>query len=164
MPYDVQIDRLPIFALFDLKGSAETLAEWGGVLPPFPATPNSRSRAKDLELCHTGPERWLLRADTESEAEITDELRPEAAPPEISIVRVSDTQTFFRITGPDADQVMSIGCPLDLHPDSFGPDAVTYSDFFGVKALVLRYENGFDVAVEQSFGDMISDYLSRATA
>lgn len=164
MPYNAQINRLPIFALFDLKGPADMLANWADVLPPSPNTPNTLARSDGTELFHIGPDRYLLRAPIEQEASLEDALRPQAAPPDISIVRVSDTQTFFRITGPDADQVVSIGCPLDLHPGVFGPDTVSNTEFFGIKALILRCDGGLDIAVEQSFGDMIEDYLSRSMA
>ncbi len=164
MLYDVQIDRLPGFALFDLKGPATDLAAWADVLPAFAKVANTLTRHNGVDLCFTGPNRWILRADIAREDALIAALRPEKAPPKISITRVSDTLTFFRITGPDAAQVMSIGCPLDLHDSVFGPDAVSYSEFFGLKALVMRCEGGFDCAVEQSFGDMVADYLSRATA
>ena len=114
-------------------------------------------------MLHRSKQVALARSIGPEEA-LETELRPTDAPPEISIVKVSDTLTFFRVTGPDAAQVLSIGCPLDTHPDVFGPDAVSYTEFFGLKALLLRCEGGFDCAVEQSFGDMIEDYLSRAVA
>ena len=164
MPYDAQIDRLPPFALFDLKGPKDALSDWAPTLPAFPETPNTLTRSGADDLCFTGPNRWLIRAPLDREEVLETELRPTDAPPEISIVKVSDTLTFFRVTGPDAAQVLSIGCPLDIHPDVFGPDAVSYTEFFGLKALLLRCEGGFDCAVEQSFGDMIEDYLSRAMA
>ncbi|MEX0366275.1 MAG: sarcosine oxidase subunit gamma [Ruegeria sp.] len=165
MAYDAAIDRLPISALFDLKGNREALAEWTkGTLPAFPEHPNSLSRTDGRTLCFIGPDHWVLRADIEDEAALEAALKPTQSPPEISLVTVSDTLTFFRITGPDADQVMSIGCPLDLHISTFGPDAVSFTEFFGLKALVMRCEGGFDCGVEQSFGDMIADYLARAMA
>ncbi len=164
MPYDAQIDRLPPFALFDLKGPKDALLDWAPTLPVFPETPNTLARSGEDALCFTGPNRWLLRAPLDREEALETELRPTDAPPEISIVKVSDTLTFFRVTGRDAAQVLSIGCPLDIHPDVFGPDAVSYTEFFGLKALLLRCEGGFDCAVEQSFGDMIEDYMSRAMA
>ena len=165
MPYDVQIDRLPIFALFDLKGPSGALAAWaGGALPTLPGAPNTLSRVEGAVLCHLGPERWLLRADIGAEPGLEAALRPGLAPPEISIVKVSDTLRFFRVTGADAAEVVSIGCPLDLHPRVYGADAVSYTEFFGLKAFVLRCDGGFEVAVEQSFGDMIADYLARAMA
>ena len=130
----------------------------------MPASPNTLTRKGKVELCFTGPNRFLLRAPLDLEIALETALRPDTAPPEISIVRISDTLTFFRVVGPDAAQVLSIGCPLDTHPKVFGPDAVTFTEFFGVKALVLRCDDGFDCAVDQSFGDMIADYLSRAMA
>ena len=162
MPYDAEIDRLPICALFDLKGPALALAAWAPDLSAFPDAPNTLTRKGAEVLCATGPNRWLLRADITREEALNSALRPAEAPPEISIVRISDTMTFFRITGPDAGQIMSIGCPLDLHPSVFEPDAVSFTQFFNLRALVLRCEGGFDCAVEQSFGDMVADYLSRA--
>lgn len=165
MPYDVHSTRLPIFALFDLKGTPDALTQWSDALPPMPPEPNTLTRSEDgAELLHIGPGKYLLRADIGQEDALQKTLRPEEAPPEVSITRVSDTLTFFRITGSDAAQVAAIGCPLDLHESNFGGNAVTYSEFFGIKALVLRCEGGFDIAVEQSFGDMIADYLERAVA
>ncbi len=164
MPYDVIIDRLPIFALFDLKGRREDLAKWAPSLPDFPGKPNTMTRTEKTALFFIGPDRWLLRAEIELEDALVRALRPSEAPADISIVTVSDTMTFFRITGPDAGAVVSIGCPLDTHPDTFGPDAVTYSEFFGLRSLILRCDGGFDCAVEQSFGDMVADHLTRAIA
>ncbi|MEX0317440.1 MAG: sarcosine oxidase subunit gamma [Ruegeria sp.] len=165
MAYDATIDRLPLSALFDLKGKGEALAEWSkGTLPALPQAPNSLSRADGMALCFIGPDHWILRADAEHEAQLEAALNLSQSPPEISIVTISDTLTFFRIAGPDADQIMPIGCPLDLHISKFGPDAVSFTEFFGLKALVMRCEGGFDCGVEQSFGDMIADYLVRAMA
>ena len=164
MPYDAEIDRLPIFTLFDLKGPQEALSAWTDVLPPFPTAPNTATCQGDLQLCHTGPNRWLLRAPLEREEALEAALRPAEAPPEISIVRISDVLTFFRITGPDAAEVLSIGCPMDLHPVTFGEDAASFTEFFGLKAFVTRCEAGFDCAVDRSFGDMAADYLTRAMA
>ena len=164
MPYDAYIKRLPPYALFDLKGPSEALSEWCASLPSFPEKPNSLSREYETDLCLIGPERFILRAPIDEEDSLNDTLRPESAPPEISIVRISDTHTFFRITGPDATNVASIGCPLDLHDSAFAEDAVTNSEFFGVKAMILRCDGGFEIAVEQSFGDMIADYLDRTMA
>ena len=165
MAFDVAINRLPRSALFDLKGKREALAEWAkDVLPDFPRKSNSLSRAEGRTLCFISPDHWLLRAEADGEAALEDALQPHQSPPEISIVTVSDTLTFFRITGPDADQIMSIGCPLDLHISTFGPDAVTFTEFFGLKALVMRCQGGFDCGVERSFGAMIADYLARTMA
>lgn len=165
MRYDVHVNRQEISALFDLKGDQTALEEWAGKhLPPFPRSHNQFTAADGKELLHIGRKHWILRTEIEREEECQADLKPSEAPPPISIVRISDTLTFFAVTGPDAVEVMSIACPLDLHPAAFGDRDVTFTEVFGLKALVRRVVQGFEFAVEQSFGDMISDYLSRATA
>ncbi len=165
MSYDVKIAREGLSALFDLKGSSTAIKAWvGDALPKLPERPNTRTARDTVELYYIGQNHWIARAPLDREAALGAQLGPADCPADISIVRVSDTLTFFRITGPQAAEVMAIACPLDLHDTAFGPDAVTYSELFGLKALVMRCEGGFEFAVEQSFGDMIEDYLARATA
>lgn len=164
MRYDVRIDRLPLSALFDLRGEARALAGWGGsVLPPFPEGPNRRTEQDGLALCHLGPRRWLLLGAIEREAEVEAALRPGEAPAEISVVRVSDTLTFFRVAGPEAAEVLALGCPLDLHPSVFPEDGASFTDLFGLKGLVLRVADGFEIAVDRSLAAMAEDWLGRAT-
>ncbi|WP_372574810.1 sarcosine oxidase subunit gamma [Ruegeria jejuensis] len=163
MRYDVTLQRCGLNAVFDLKGAADALRNWvGGTLPPFPEYPNTRTARGGVELYHIGRDHWFARAPLAQEEVLEAQLQPASCPAEISIVRVSDTLSFFRVTGPDASQVMAIACPLDLHESVFGADAVTYSELFGLKALVLRCAGGFECAVEQSFGDMVEDYLTRS--
>ncbi|MCY3874163.1 MAG: sarcosine oxidase subunit gamma [Rhodobacteraceae bacterium] len=164
MGYSASFERLPVSACFDLKGPEGALSKWigAGAVPEFPEVPNRLSLANGMWLGHVGPQNWLLQADIDREDDLAAALRPSEAPPEVSIVRISDTMATFRITGDDAVHVMAIGCPLDLHESVFAEDAVTFTEFFGQKALVRRCEGGFDVSIETSFGDMIEDYLTRA--
>ena len=163
MRYDVTCKQAGLSALFDLKGPQADLWGWAGDhLPPMPARPNSLTRRGERSRYHIGPRHLLLRTGIAEEEALERALGPAAAPPQISIVRISDTLTFFAVTGRDADQVMAIACPLDLHPAVFGADAVSHTEAFGLKAMVLRCEGGFECAVEQSHGDMMQDYLNRA--
>ncbi|MCL6285425.1 sarcosine oxidase subunit gamma [Ruegeria sp. 2012CJ41-6] len=164
MSYDVTFQRRGLDALFDLKGRAGAIRGWAGdTLPQLPDRPNTRSSGGEVEVYYVGCDHWLARAPLDQEEMLEAQLQPATCPVEISIVRVSDTLSFFRVTGPDAPEVMAIACPLDLHEAAFAVDAVTYTEMFGLKALVLRCTGGFEFAVEQSFGDMVEDYLTRAT-
>ena len=162
MPYDVNIERQPLFALFDLKGPQKVVEKWSKLT--LPDTPNRFSENNGVFLCYIAPDHWLLRAPLNQEPALNSQLKPTDAPADISIVRVSDTQTFFRITGSDVAEVINIGCPMDVHETAFPPNSVSFSEFFTVKALILRNASGFDVAIEQSYANMIADYLNRATA
>ena len=86
-------------------------------------------------------------------------LKPYDCPASISIVLISDTLTFFCIDGPDAFDIMSIASSLNLNTDVFTPETVTFSEIFGLKALIFRHGDGYQFAVDQSFGDMVSNYL-----
>ena len=97
-------------------------------------------------------------------AQLIEITRPDTAPLEISIVLVSDTLNFFHIEGPDAAQIVAIACPLDTHLSAFPSNGASYTEIFGIKGLLVRRSDGFDIAIESSFADMIADYLDRATA
>jgi sarcosine oxidase subunit gamma len=162
MPYDVTFQRLKMQALYDLKGPQEALLAWASdALPPFPDQPNTKTEGGGVTLMFIGPDHWLLRANLSREDALDAALRPAEAPPEISLVRVSDTLAWFRITGPDAAEVMAVACPMDLHESRFGPDGASFTEAFGLRALVIPCAGGFDLAVEQSFGPMVQDYLTR---
>ena len=165
MSYDVRVARPGLNSLFDLKGTPVAIGNWAGdALPELPGRANTRTEQDGVELYHIGRDHWIARAPLDREKALEAQLKPASCPADISIVRVSDTLAYFRITGPQAGEVMAIACPLDLHDAAFSVDAVTYSEVFGLKALVMRCEDGFEFAVEQSFADMVEDYLARATA
>ena len=159
MAYDVTVKRVELRTVFDLKGEQRAVEAWIGKLgPKFPEDPNTKSVAGSVELLWIGPEHWLLRAPLSEEASILE--RP--VPDEVSVAHVSDTLASYVIAGPDANEIMAIACPLDLNAESFPDNGATYTEAFGLKALVCRCDGGYELSVERSFGDMLEDYLSRA--
>ena len=162
MSYDVAITDGPVRAIFDLKGPQAALADWAGdTLPGLPDAPNRRVREDGKTLAHIGPDHWLLIADLTREEALTDALKLADAPPEISIVRVSDVYAWVRITGPDAAHVTATGCPLDL--ETFPEDGASFTEFFTQKALITRGGHGFEVAIDRSYAPWITEMLARIT-
>lgn len=160
MAYDVTITRLPLQALFDLKGGADAVQKWcGKALPPLPARANSFSEKSGRTLQWIGPDHWILRAEIGEEDALLAALRPEAAPTEVSVVLISDTLAFFTVTGPDAEQVLAVATPLDLR--DLADDSVTLTEAFGTKAVVRRIAGGYELAFDQSYAAMIAEYLDR---
>jgi len=165
MTYDVEIRQLDLMALFDLKGSQSEVAAWcGATLPAFPDQPLRRCEAEERALMWLGPEHWILRAPLKQEESLLAALNPAEAPDTVSVVQISDTLSFFALTGPDVAEVMAVATPLDIHDSVFPPDAACFTDLFSVKALVLRIPGGFHLGVGRSFAPMIADYLARTTA
>ena len=165
MGYDVQIRQLETNAVIDLQGPAPAIKKWLKTgLPGFPELPNSASISDGLSLYWIAPERWLLRSVIDNEDRMLDMTRPASAPIDISVVLVSDTLRFFEIVGPDAGEIISTACSMDHHLSTFPQNGVSYTNIFGIKGLLIRIENGFEIAVESSYADMVEDYLARATS
>ena len=165
MGYEVTIKRLELSAVIDLKGEASAIKNWvgEGALPVFPELANTATCNDGLALYWIGHEHCLLRSDIKREDELLNLMRLDTLPAELSIVLVSDTLQFFEVTGPDASEIISIASTIDHHPSIFPENGVSYTNIFGLKGLLLRRSDGFEIAIERSYGDMIEDCLSRAT-
>jgi heterotetrameric sarcosine oxidase gamma subunit len=165
MGYDVQIHLLELNAVIDLQGEAQAIKDWVKQgLPIFPENPNTSRTSNNLKLYWVAPERWLLRSAIEHEDRLLDMTNPSAAPLEISIVQISDTLKFFEIIGPDAAEIISIASPIDHHISMFPENGVSYTNIFGIKGLLIRVDDGFEIAVESSYADLMEDFLQRANA
>ena len=165
MKYDVTAKQLELSTLLDFKADVVHLLEW---LPDdvinFPEKPNTYTLIEGRELYWIGPDHWLLRASIDQENKLIDKLSLHCAPENISAVIVSDALTFFSLTGPEAEQIVSILSPLDIHPSIFTDNGVSYTEAFGLKALLIRRQDGFEFAVDRSYTDMFKDVLTRAGA
>ena len=165
MGYNVKIERNLLHALFDLKGSLKDVNSYlKEHIASLPEEPNSYISHGNWKFLHIGRNHWILLAPIEEEQDLLELLKPENCPESISIVLISDTLKFFKITGINADDIMSIASPLNLNADAFKDNNATFSEVFGLKALIMRDGGGYQFGVDQSFGDMISDYLDLTIA
>ena len=168
MPRDASVRKLGLQALFDLKGGIEDVRRHLGALAAdIPLTPNTVAASEGRLIYHVGPDHWLLRAPGEREAELIAAIRPESAPEALSVVPISDSLSFFEIAGNRAEDVLSIATPLDIHPRAFPSDGATFTEAFGVKALVARRQGagaGFEMAFDRSHEDMVREYFRRILA
>lgn len=160
MAYDVTITRLPLRALFEIRGSADPVATWcGDATLALPGIPNRLTEVGEHRLIHAGQDRWLLMAPLAEEEALNAALRPDEAPGGLSVVLLSDTLIFFSVTGPEAGEVMVVATPLDLHPSAFPPDGASWTEVFGTRALIRRIADGYEIAVDRSYGDWFEDSL-----
>jgi sarcosine oxidase, subunit gamma len=167
MIYNVNIERLELFCVFDLKGSRTDIASRLvklRIVPP--EIPNTAAIVGNVALCWVGQKHWILRApQSEAGALISGFQTNDIKEENISIVEVSDMLQFFSISGVDATNVLAVCCALDTHSTVFPHNAVTFTEMFGTKALVLRDalpdSEGFQIAVDRSYADFIDDNLHR---
>ncbi len=167
MIYNVSIERLELFCVFDLKGSrADIASRLAKIRIVPPEIPNTSVTVGNVVLCWVGQKHWILRApQTEADGlalEIQSKGKTEA---NISIVEISDMLQFFSIRGLDATDVIVVCCALDTHSTTFPHNAVSFTELFGTRALLLRDVltdgEGFQIAVDRSYADFIEDNLHR---
>ena len=100
-------------------------------------------------------------APAEKENQLLDTLAPHDPAMDCRIVLVSDAYTFFTVTGNQADEILAIASPLDIRLINFPENAATYSELFGIGGLIMRRQNGYLIAVERSYTDMIAIYFKK---
>ncbi len=162
MVYDVDINREQMSALFDIKGPRSDVKNLlSSMFEKLPQDPNTLVYKKNKTLMFIGVEHWILRAAADEETVLRSKLDPELVPSNVSVVLISDSLVFFSINGINAKDIMKIASPLDFDLSIFKENYVTFSEVFGIRALIKRRDDGFEFGVDQSFGNMISDYLAR---
>ena len=162
MGYQATIKKLGLSAIFDIKGDASAaskrISHLGLVLP---SEVNTATEKDGQYLCWVGENHWLLLAPAEKENQLLDTLAPHDPAMDCRIVLVSDAYTFFTVTGNQADEILAIASPLDIRLINFPENAATYSELFGIGGLIMRRQNGYLIAVERSYTDMIAIYFEK---
>ena len=162
MGYQISIERQTLKAVFDIKGLSQAVASRLSALGlVLPSEKNTASTADDITLCWIGNDHWILLAPTEMETRLQTTLAPDDPALDCRVVLVSDVFTFFTITGPQSNDIMAIASPLDTRQKAFPDNGATFSELFGIRALILRQPDGFTVAVEQSYADMVAAYFNK---
>ncbi len=164
MGYDVTITRLELAGWLDLRGAPDKVAQCVSELHlTVPAQPNSLSTDGELRLLWLGPRRWLLNAPVSRETELAQLAVRFEDDDEMSAALVSDYHTGFEISGSGVREVLSQATPLDMHLETFADHSASYTEFFGLTALLFRVgADNFQVYVERSYADFTQARLLRA--
>jgi len=153
-------------AKVNLRGRADPAAVRAALGVDLPTAPNTTATGNGLVALWCGPAEWLLVGPAGAEGAIAEALEEALAGQSVGIVDVTEGRTVFRLSGPMARDVMSMGCPLDLHPRSFGPSRCAQS-FLARSTIVLHQVDDaptYDVFVERSQADYMLTWFETAAA
>ena len=162
MSYQTNIKKQGLSAIFDIKGNVSAVSQRISHLGlPMPTVANTASTRDGQHLCWVGEDHWILLAPADQENHLLESLALNDPALDCRIVHVSDAYSIFTVVGEQADDIMAIASPLDIRPAKFADNGATYAEFFGIRGLVIRLSDGYIVAVERSYADMITAYFDK---
>ncbi|MDN5842487.1 MAG: sarcosine oxidase subunit gamma [Alcaligenaceae bacterium] len=170
-PDTVLLAEQPFVGFVNLRGDPQSAAFTEavrsviGVAPPL--QPNTVAQGSNACIMWLAPDEWLIRTlpDAAPEAAQSGSAgadlahQIEAALGEEFSAVTDQTSGFsvIHLTGPHARDVLSKGCPLDLHPRVFGIGQCAQSHYFKTTVLLRRIEadraEAWEVIVRRSFAD-----------
>jgi sarcosine oxidase, subunit gamma len=163
---DVPIYERPFLDHVNLRGDGTDPAFVEAVEPvlgtPLPLTPNRWRSFGDLRVFWLGPEEWLLITQAGEGSAMADDLRQATDGLHAAITVISGGQTVIGIEGPQAADLLSRGCTVDLHPRAFGEGCCAQTLVAKAPALIWRLpdDRGFELAIRRSFAEYLWLWLS----
>ena len=134
---------------------------------PLPELANTVETGNNVQALWLGPREWLLVGPPDAEAAMLQALAETLGTAAIGLADVTEGRTTLRLAGPMARDVLSMGCPLDLHPRVVAAGHCAQS-FIAHSAALLHRVGGrdtvFDVHVERSHADYLWHWLETAAA
>ncbi|MGW6790463.1 sarcosine oxidase subunit gamma [Streptomyces chartreusis] len=128
----------------------------------LPLQPNTVVRTGELTVLWLGPDEWLLIGPPGGEGELESRIREAAGDEPVSVTDVSAQRTTLLVTGPRARDLLAHGCPLDLHPRSFGSGRCAQTTLGRTQVVLVARDEpraGFWVLVRSSFAGYLADWL-----
>ncbi|MHA1153163.1 MAG: sarcosine oxidase subunit gamma [Alphaproteobacteria bacterium] len=144
----------------------------------LPTAANDTAGNADTIALWLGPDEWWLVVpgpEPQAGPELADKLRAALADHFAAVTEVGESRTCIRVSGPRARALLQKGCPLDLHPSSFGTGACAQSilakagvtlHLFADETVDQAGAEGpvFDIYVGRSFAEYLWAWLEDAGA
>lgn len=162
--------ELPFRDLVNVRGDlsdpafVDAFAQVVGCQPP--AQPNTVARGNGYDVLWLGPDEWLVRSNAPVQVGVLEaKLAPTFGESYAAALDVGSGYTVVEIDGAGSREVLSRGCPLDLHPRLFKQGQCAQSVFF--KAAIVLIPTGddrFEIVVRRSFADYFCRIMLDAAA
>jgi sarcosine oxidase subunit gamma len=161
----VRLAELPFLAQVNVRLDAKSPAADAVGLAlglPLPLEPDTVVRAGGLTALWLGPDEWLVVGPPGAQRDLESRIRTAAGDEPVSVTDVSAQRTTVLVSGPSARDLLSHGCPLDLHPRVFGPGRCAQTTLARTQVVLVARDEaraGFWVLVRSSFAGYLTDWL-----
>lgn len=130
-----------------------------------PARANTVAQGDGCDALWLGPDEWLVRSKQPQAAQIEKKLAAALAGQYASAVDVGSGYTVLRVQGTHVREVISRGCPLDLHPKTLAPGQCAQSHYFKASIVLIPVAgDAFEIVVRRSFADYFCRIMLDAAA
>lgn len=130
-----------------------------------PTRPNTVTQGAGCDVLWLGPDEWLVRSRQPQAAQLEKKLAAALAGQHASAVDVGSGYTVLQVQGTHVRDVISRGCPLDLHPKAFAPGRCAQSHYFKASIVLIPVAgDAFEIVVRRSFADYFCRIMLDAAA
>ena len=130
----------------------------------LPVAANTATVGGDKQLFWLGPDEWLLKAPGGQGDALEAALRSALAGQHFSVVAMGSGSTTLSLQGAAAADLLSRGCPLDLHARSFPAGSLAQSHIAKANVVIycLQAEQNYEITVRRSFAEYLFKWLCEA--
>ena len=162
------LDEIALRDMLNLRGDASDPAFAAAVQSAtgltLPVAANTASVGDGRQLFWLGPDEWLLKTVGGTGDAIEAALRAALVGKHFSVVQVGSGNTTLSVQGAAAADLLSRGCPLDLHARAFPDGSLAQSHIAKANVVLycLKAETSFEVTVRRSFAEYLFKWLCEA--
>jgi sarcosine oxidase subunit gamma len=162
------LSEIPFVQMLNIRGSSADArfveAVQGATGLSLPVQANTASLTPARQLLWLGPDEWLLKLKDGQGDGVGASLRAALQGQHSALVQVGDGNTTLKVDGLAAADLLSRGCPLDLHPRVFPAGSLAQTHIAKASATVVCLEAAthFELTVRRSFADYMFRWLSEA--
>lgn len=152
------VTALPPVARFSLRARGDAVVALSGALGvDLPVRVGMRAEAGLREVLCLGPDEWMLHTPEGDAGAIVAACDGVSAPH--ALVEVTDRELSYAITGPQAAELLTLGCARD--PDSIAVGAGRRTVFDGATVILWRDgRDAFRMDVWRSFAPHVAHLLA----
>ena len=126
----------------------------------LPLEPNTLTQSAH-RIYWLGPDEWQVVTELGDVGELLQSLHDALAGQHVAINDLSGGQVVFRLSGPDAADLLAKGCMLDLHPEIFGEGDCAQSGLGKATMLLGCIDTApvYEIIVRRSFSEYALRWL-----
>lgn len=144
------------------QGLMQALSAASGL--PWPTRPAACPSAGGRRVVWAGPDDWFIIGPQGAQGELWTSLKSAAADRHHALTDVSSGYVVLTLAGPAAADLLSQGCPLDLHPRVFQTGQSAGTHFFKASVWMWKPDaESFQLLVRSSFAGYVEEMLRRCT-